>query len=375
MKAKQLKTLFNQLLSVVERNPVIPVIGNILFADNALFSTDLKNWIKIDFPHNVTGMVEARIMKRIISGLGDFDDIEFYQSAEIEKIDILVNGIPQYFLTCEVEQDYPKFPDESIVVELGKMSRLVLPELLKVCKFCSIDVFRPAMTAISLEKRHAIATDGHMLIKWGFPGEFKLPLKNILINTKAIAILERFKFSGMISAKMTLGKDGNPHFEPGNYVFYKSEGFTMASKTLEERYPDYENVIPDYQHQSHIEIIFYAKELEQIIKRALTVANSITHQVILDWHDHENSQVNVSSEDLDFGTNFSSNVYATYLEHKRKTLPKEFSRIGFNGKLMLKALSQFDGRHVSLKFQSPNAAMMIEETILLMPVMINDYVL
>lgn len=143
----------------------------------------------------------------------------------------------------------------------------------------------------------------------------------------------------------------------------------MICRLVDERYPDYENVIPvDNENNMTIDRVEFLSSL----RRIAIYANKTTHQVRLKL---TGSELQISAEDLDFSNEANERLSC---EHDGEDI-----EIGFNAKFLVEMLNNIGSKQVTLKFSAPNRAGLIVPSdkgenedilMLVMPVMLNNYV-
>ena len=143
----------------------------------------------------------------------------------------------------------------------------------------------------------------------------------------------------------------------------------MICRLIDERFPDYENVIPlDNENEMTINRI----ELLSSLRRIAIYANKSTYQVGLKL---TGSELLISAEDLDFSNEANERLSC---EHEGEDI-----EIGFNAKFLVELLTNLSAKEVTFKFSVPNRAGLIVPSekddhedilMLVMPVMLNNYV-
>ena len=143
----------------------------------------------------------------------------------------------------------------------------------------------------------------------------------------------------------------------------------LVCRLIDERYPDYENVIPV---SNPNKLIISRQELLNSVKRISIYSNKTTHQVRLRLI---GSELTVSAEDLDFSNEANEKLACQY--------DGEDMEIGFNAKFLQEMLSNIDSEEITLELSTPNRAGLLMPTtpddhenilMLVMPVMLNNYV-
>jgi DNA polymerase III subunit beta len=130
-----------------------------------------------------------------------------------------------------------------------------------------------------------VATDGHRLIKYS-RNDVKADAKNsIIIPRKALNLLKNIL--------PTDKSDVSIEYNLSN-AFFRFSNVRMICRLIDERYPDYENVIP----KDNMNIMTIPRmDFLSSLKRIAIYANRTTNQVKLKI---TGSELHISAEDLDF---------------------------------------------------------------------------
>lgn len=270
----------------------------------------------------------------------------------------------RYKLSGENATDFPKVP----VVNDGDtidISSDVLQKAVSSTIFAaSTDDLRPSMTGVYLVINDAsttfVATDGHRLVRYRRLDITSDANNSLIIPKKALMLLKSSLPSDNTNVKI--------EFTPSN-AFFHFGNVQMICRLIDERYPDYENVIPaDNPNVLSLDKSGFLSSL----KRISIYANKTTHQVRLKI---AGSKLEISAEDLDFSN------------EAKEELACEFNgddmEIGFNAKFLMEMLNNIDADTINLELSEPNKAGLIipqggdnAENILMlvMPVMLNNYV-
>jgi DNA polymerase-3 subunit beta len=228
----------------------------------------------------------------------------------------------------------------------------------------SNDELRPAMTGVyvNLSEKNTtfVSTDGHRLVRYRRTDVKSDNGSSIIIPRKALNLL-----------KATLPTENSPvsiDFNLAN-AFFKFGNIRMICRLIDERFPDYENVIPS---QNTIKMTIGRSELLGALKRISIYANKTTHQVRLKI---TGSELQVSAEDLDFSNEANERLSC---EHEGEDI-----EIGFNAKFLVEMLTNLDSDQIKLSMSASNKAGVIHPVdkdksedilMLVMPVMLNQYV-
>jgi DNA polymerase-3 subunit beta len=364
-----LKQLTN-INGVITTNPVVPILENFLFEidKNNLtvtasdLQTSMITEITIESKEKGNIAVPARILLDTLKNLPD-QPVTFSIDQSTYSVEISSdNG--RYKLSGENATDFPKVPTVSNDFSASVSSDVLSKAINNTIFATSNDELRPAMTGVYVnlgEKNTTfVATDGHRLVRYR-RSDVKAETNNaIIIPRKALNIL-----------KATLPSDNadvNIDFNLSN-AFFKFGNIRMICRLIDERYPDYENVIPA---SSTIKMVINRLDFLSSLKRISIYANRTTHQVRLKI---TGSELQVSAEDLDFSNEANERLTC---EHEGEDI-----EIGFNARFIIEMLSNLQTDQIRLGMTAPNKAGLItpaekdkDEDILMlvMPVMLNQYV-
>ncbi len=364
-----LKQLSN-INGVITTNPVVPILENFLFEIDKTsltvtasdLQTSMITEITIESKEKGSIAVPARILLDTLKNLPDqpvtFSIDESTYSIEISSD----NG--RYKLAGENATDFPKVPsvsnDFSAAISSEVLSRAVNNTIFAT----SNDELRPAMTGVYVnlgEKNTTfVATDGHRLVRYRRTDIKSDNGNSIIIPRKALNLLK--------ATLPTENTDVSIDFNMSN-AFFKFGNIRMICRLIDERFPDYENVIPS---QNPIKMTISRTDLLGSLKRISIYANKTTHQVRLKI---TGSELQVSAEDLDFSNEANERLSC---EHEGEDI-----EIGFNAKFLIEMLTNLDTDQIRLNMSAPNKAGVIipaekekgeDILMLVMPVMLNQYV-
>ncbi len=365
-----LQRQLSNINGVITTNPVVPILENFLFEieKNILtvtasdLQTSMITEINVESKEKGSIAVPARILLDTLKNLPDqpvtFSIDESTYSIEISSD----NG--RYKLSGENATDFPKVPsvsnDFSSVISSDVLARAVNNTIFAT----SSDELRPAMTGVYVnlgdKNTTFVATDGHRLVRYRRT-DIKSDNGNaIIIPRKALNLLK--------ATLPTENTEVSIDFNMSN-AFFKFGSIRMICRLIDERFPDYENVIPS---QNPIKMTISRTDLLGSLKRIAIYANKTTHQVRLKI---TGSELQVSAEDLDFSNEANERLSC---EHEGEDI-----EIGFNAKFIIEMLSNLDTEQIKLNMSASNKAGVIlpvekdkDEDILMlvMPVMLNQYV-
>ncbi len=366
-------TLLKQLSAlngVIVSNPVVPILENFLFEikDGRLtitasdLQTSVTAEVSIDADEDGGVAIPAKMLIETLRNLPE-QPVTFKVDDDTYSVEIISeNG--HYKLAGENASDFPKVPELKQGQSVELSSELVNTAIAYTLFAVSTDEMKPAMNGVYVnireEKAIFVSTDSHRLIRYIRTDVNSVGAETaIIIPRKALALL-----------KNTLPMDNTPltlSFNKSN-AYFSFGNMSMICRLIDERFPDYENVIP-LNNSNILEI----DRLEFLgsLRRMSIYANKSTNQVRLKLT--ENS-LEISAEDIDFSNEANEKLHCEY--------SGEDLEIGFNAKFLIEGLSNVSSRHVVFKFSEPNRAAIMTPSdvdasedlmMLIMPVMLNSY--
>jgi DNA polymerase-3 subunit beta len=364
-----LKQLSN-INGVITTNPVVPILENFLFeldkGSLTVTASDLQTSmiteIQVESKEKGSIAVPARILLDTLKNLPE-QPVTFSIDESTYSVEIISdNG--RYKLSGENATDFPKVPtvsnDFSAEISTEVLSRAVNNTIFAT----SNDELRPAMTGVYVnlgEKNTTfVATDGHRLVRYRRTDVKSDNGNSIIIPRKALNLLK-----ATLPSENT---DVSLNFNMSN-AFFKFGNIKMICRLIDERFPDYDNVIPS---NNNIKMTIERSDLLGALKRISIYANKTTHQVRLKI---TGSELQISAEDLDFSNEANERLSC---EHEGEDI-----EIGFNAKFLIEMLTNLDSDKIKLTMSAPNKAGVIlpaekdqseDILMLVMPVMLNQYV-
>jgi DNA polymerase-3 subunit beta len=226
------------------------------------------------------------------------------------------------------------FPDGSLIAK----------DVAGVLDFLSKEDLRPAMQGAYIGA-DVVGTNGHILryIKSNYAG--------------APFILTRAGVE-LVKASLKDVKTWKVKQDRYNVCLY-ANGVRIIARKIQETYPNYRSVIPK---DNAGLITLDRNELQSTLKSLDSVVNKTTKQVELKAVDA--GAVEISGRDIDRQTESSQEIRANV-----SGLESAF-RIGFNSKYLQTICSNIAGESISMQLSTPNRAGVINDEILIMPVML-----
>ena len=355
---------------VITTNPVVPILENFLFeieeGQLTVTASDLQTSmitsLEVEAKESGSIAVPAKILLETLKNLPE-QPVTFSIDKETYSVEINSdNG--RYKLAGENATDFPKVPSVTDGYNVDISSEVLGKAISNTIFATSNDELRPAMTGVyvSLNDTNTtfVATDGHRLIRYRRVDVVSDMDNAMIVPRKALNLL-----------KATLPAENTAvsvEYNVSN-AYFKFNQIQMICRLIDERFPDYENVIPvDNPNQ----VVIDRLELLSSLKRIAIYANKTTHQVRLKI---TGSELLISAEDLDFSNEASERLSC---EHDGEDI-----EIGFNARFLLEMLGNITSKEVSIQMSAPNRAGLIlpnesedneDILMLVMPVMLNNYV-
>ena len=348
---------------------VLPILENFLFEikDNMLTisATDLQTSMVTSLP--IEAKEEGRVAmpsKILIDTLKTLPDQPVAFSVDTKTLAIEISaGDGKYKLSGENADDFPKIPVVDNVSTV-KLAASILSEAINKTIFAvSNDELRPAMSGVLVQLNEQsitfVSTDAHRLVRYRRTDVGAEKSTSIILPKKALTLLK----SSLPS------DDTNVSIEYNNTnAFFQFGSINLICRLVDERYPDYEAVIPQVNPNK---LTVDRSLFLNILRRVVIFANKTTHQVRLKIN---GSELNISAEDLDFSNE----------AHERLSCQFEGDdmEIGFNAKFLVEMLNNLNCEEVVLEMSTPNRAGLLvpavkadneEILMLVMPVMLNNY--
>ena len=360
----------NSISGVITSNPVVPILENVLFeieGGNLLITaSDLQTSVMVELQveskEDGSVAIPAKILIETLKNLPE-QPVTF--SIDDQNYNIEINSDNgRYKLAGENSADFPKVPGVNDGYSSDINSEILNSAISNTIFSTSTDELRPAMTGVffklSSTRCTFVSTDGHRLVKY-----IRTDIKGDEVDHDMI--LPRKSLNLLKSILPTdKSSDIKLDFNASN-AYFSFKNIKMVCRLIDERYPDYDNVIPSDNSNT---VTITKSELLGSLKRISIYANKTTNQVRFKI---TGSEILISAEDLDFSNEANERISC---EHDGDDI-----EIGFNAKFLIEMLSNIESEKVILKLSEPNrAGLLIPEdindnediTMLVMPVMLND---
>lgn len=365
-------TLLKHLQAVsgaLSNSTVLPILENFLFeikdASLTISATDLQTSmttsVAVESKEGGKIAVPSKILLDTLKTLPE-QPIAFSVDDKTFAIEISA-GDGKYRLSGENGEDFPKIPVVDNASSVNLPASVLAEAINKTIFAVSNDELRPAMTGVfcqlSPQNVTFVATDAHKLVRYRRNDAKAESATSFILPKKALNLLK----SSLPTEDINVSIEYN-----STSAFFKFANIHLICRLIDERYPDYEAVIP----QNNPNKLTLDRGLFlNCLKRVVIFANKTTHQVRLKI---TGSELNISSEDIDFANEAHERIGCQY--------DGDDMEIGFNAKFLIEMLNNLSGEEITIEMSTPNRAGLLFPSIkdknedilmLVMPVMLNNY--
>jgi len=362
--------LLSHLHKVSKVAPVrstMPILNSILFTLNdsklTLKSSDIEITLSTTF--QVNGLEEGNIAipSRIITDIVnevEEGDVSLL-TAEDGKVSITA-GKGKYEIMGRPGEEFPALPSISSknVIEID--SKVFLRMIQKTVIAVSRDELKPALTGVMLQVKknelRSVATDGHRLVC--------LIRKDFNSPEYEREIIVPVKFLNLITGYLTEEEKINLVISE-NHIMMENDSTMIISRIIDERFPDYESVIPGDNEKLLTADVNY---LSAVLRRVYIFSNKTTHQISLNLT-KELSKVSTFDQESRSSANEALDV----------VFDGGDLTIGFNAEYLREIVKNIDTKQVIMKLKTPISASLVlpesqidneELVMLLMPIRLSE---
>lgn len=357
-----LQTALQHLSKATPTRSTVPILSNVLFATEndllVLRTTDLEitmiSTLKAQIDEAGSIAIDFRTLMDITNALPE--TIIGFDVSDDYKIKMHTN-FGSYDISGTSSEEFPLLPGVDNKKEIRLQSETLGRLIGKTIFAISRDELKPALTGVLIEigenQISAVATDGHRLVvcsrtdytSTGYIGE-------VVIPRKFLALLQQY-LSNQGEVVLWVGD---------NHLTVSIENITIFSRIIEERYPDYQSVIPQDNDKT---VKLNRIEFLSSVRRVAIFSNKSTKQINL--HLTQNSGT-ITTEDPESATSAREDFSVDY--------SGEDIVIGYNANYLGDMLSHIDTDNVLIKLNTPVSAGLVlpeeqaeneELTMLLMP--------
>ena len=268
----------------------------------------------------------------------------------------------KYNLMAKPADEFPKTPQIEKQQEF-EISGDIIKNIIKSTFFAiSKDELKPALTGVLFRIKEgtitAVSTDGHRLVRY--------IEKNIKLNKIKGDFIAPRKFLSFLQTQ-NLNKKINLILGD-NYIAAHLEKDTVITRLIDERFPDYNSVIPN---DNIKELKVVKKDFLSAIKRVSIFSNKSTHQVAIKLK--EKNVCEILTEDPEKSSKAQESLSVDY--------NGDDLTIGYNAEYLKDVVSHISTDEVIINFNTSISAALFnpigkkektEVLMLLMPIRLND---
>ncbi|MDD3806881.1 MAG: DNA polymerase III subunit beta [Candidatus Marinimicrobia bacterium] len=337
--------LYQSLQKVSKVTPVrstLPILSCILMTTKkdslCLRSTDLEitmeTYCNADIIEEGSIAVPGRIILDIAAELPE-TDLTFFIKDETIEIKTPLGG--EYKIAGRSSSEFSAAPliDDSITILFSaeKFQRIVDKTIFSVSHNEMRGALNGVLFQFSKNQLRGVATDGHKLVQ--------LTYENFKNNTLERDIIIPVKFLNV--SVSNLQKTGDVRFKVGkNHVMLETEESIIYTRIIEERFPDYESVIPI---KNPNKVLVDIDDFLSSVKRISIFANKNTHQIALTFSENK---VILSAEDIETASTAKEELPIIY--------EGEPMTIGYNAEYLKDVFRHLDGDKAKIYLNTPLSA-------------------
>ena len=361
---KELQQAFSKLSKTTQLKSQNPLVNYTYISSSPagvlLHSTDLEVGVKTHINASVNSDGECLFptseMNDIISVL-DEGRVDIEVSGP--HINIKSESGVSFDISTVPFQEYPEMPenkhDNLFCIETSSLKEIISSLMYAI----NSEPTKPALNGACFnfldDSVDFVATDGHRLVKI---------TKQNTTNIKGSFIIPK-KFLSILSVFLE-GQSETNLVISGNYVFTNNNKDVFYSKIIDEKYPNYNAVIPE---ENPLQLIANKTEMMNNIKAASIATNKNTNQISLHLKEGKVYFKSVNQPE-------SKTVHAPL---KSAKYSGDETSIGFNAIYLKEAVSKYPNEEITFTFKDSLSATLFlpkvsdqKTTILLMPVRINE---
>jgi len=345
----------------------LPILSCVLFeVDNSgvsLRTTDLEIAIHCKLEASIEKPGAAAIpLQTLMDITGELSETRIVLNVDDNQKIELITDSGVYDLMGKSVEEFPALPE----VDNRKASGIeakILKEIIQTTAFAiSKDELKPALTGVlfrfETNRLTVVATDGHRLVRYirnDFEGkEF---LGDVIIPKKFLNLMN----------SILIGSDSVQVWMGDNNLTANVSGHSIFTRTIDERFPDFESVIPA---DNDKEVTVERKALLSAVKRVSIFSNRSTQQIALDV---SKEKTIVRTEDPEKASKAKEEISSK--------LNGDDITVGYNAAYLKEVLMHIKSQNIVFHLKTAISAGLIypdtqepggEITMLLMPIRLND---
>lgn len=364
---KELRNALQKLSRATPTRSTLPILSCVLFkaeeSETVLRSTDLEITYVTKIPASIEEPGEAAIpLHTLLEITNELPEGRLTISVDPQNRVELISDTGVYDLMGKPAEEYPSVPEiddgKPITVYSDHLRQIIDKTVFAVSR----DELKPSLTGVYFKFNEnnltAVATDGHRLVRY--------VLNNVGSQEFSSNVIVPRKFLSLIHALLKDGEEiqlwlceNNMNMSLDNDVIY--------TRIIDERFPDYENVIPKDNDKS---LTIRKDGILSAVKRVSIFANKSTNQIALRLG---SDKLLITTEDPEKASKAQEELEGVY--------QGDDLTIGYNASYLKDILNHIDGDSLVVQLKSPiSAALFYPEdpeegsdiTMLLMPIRLNE---
>lgn len=327
---KLTKSDINLIAKFIPKKSIILILEYVYFTGKELIATDLENTVLIPFICEKPCLVPFEPLKNAC--------FEQFNSLSFTDTHVIVNGVVNIPIRTKDMDEFPTIPECITYNGIFTMT----DEIKSLRPFLCTDELRPIMNGVAFEEGLLVATNAHLL---------KFIATNSPVSKDFVAPGSLLDLPNGVY---------NIHFdEEKKYAKFRNGYNEYYLRLLEGNYPNWRGVVPT---ESMITVTYLREELLQKATQADKLSNATDKLIILNW---KNSTL--SSQNYDQDTSLIFNINTIGIDGN-----VSWEEIGLNAKFLATVIKSIPKtkKFVKLKMSEPLKAIVINEHIVLMPVLI-----
>jgi len=364
---KELRNALQKLSRATPARSTLPILSCVLFkadeGDTVLRSTDLEITYVTKIPASIEEAGEAAIpLQTLLDITNELPEGRLTISVDAQYKVELISDTGIYDLMGKPPEEYPSIPDiadgKAITIFSDHLRQIIDKTLFAVSK----DELKPSLTGVYFKFNDndltAVATDGHRLVRY--------ILKNVNSQEFNSNVIVPRKFLALI---LTLLKDGEEIqlWLCDNHLNLALENDVIYTRIIDERFPDYENVIPKDNDKS---LTIGRDDILSAVKRVSIFSNKSTNQIALRL---SADKLLLTTEDPEKASKAQEELTGNYRG--------EDLTIGYNAVYLKDILSHVEDENLVIQLKTSISAALFypdspkednDITMLLMPIRLNE---
>ena len=337
----------HSISSVVPSGRTMPILLNFLLeVENdqlKLTASDLETTISVKL---IPGMLEqddvnkiaipAKMFLEVVNSVsGQQITVEVKQDYSVE----ITAGTGRYKLVGEDPTNYPTAIELSNPALTTLPSSVLVKAIGKTLFATGTGEMRPQMTGVLCEQTQNetifVATDAHKLVKYTRTDCKNDEQRSFILPKTPLSLLNKLLSSHKEEIMVTMANNQEN-------VKFEFENYTMVSRLIEGKYPNYNMAIPE---NNPNKLIIDRGLLFESVKRVALFANQVNNQVVFRLKDNE---LLISAEDTDMATLAKEKLNCNY--------NGDDLEIGFNANFLMEMLNNIDTELLLMEMSTPDRA-------------------